>query len=107
MRRRRILTVLLMTLALVGFVGLYGWSLFQPVSSIPRPVMVEVPKGEGVTGVGTALEQNGVIRSGLAFALYARWQGGSQKLLPGRYRLSGDMSLAQILHVLRQGPGHN
>ena len=82
-------------------------STFQPVGEKSPLVKVSVPRGRGVGGIGEALEKSGVIRSATAFQFYVRWHGAGSRLRAGRYSLSGNMSLARILHTLEQGPGRS
>lgn len=99
---RRTLLLLAPLLALGGW---WGWLQFQPASSAHRAARVVVPAGGGVAGAASSLQRAGVVRSALAFNVYARWRGQSGHIKAGRYVLSGDMTLGQILRELLVGPG--
>ncbi len=77
--------------------------LFRPVSSLHHTVVVTIPKGAGASGAGDALQNHGVIRSSWAFLWYVRFRGESAHIKAGRYALSTDMSLAQIVQELKLG----
>jgi len=96
--------VLLLLLIALGLAAVHVRSLFAPASTAHRDVNVTVPAGTGVAGIGETLEKRGIVRSGLAFTWYARWRGDAGKLHAGRYTLSGDMTLAQIVRALKAGP---
>jgi UPF0755 protein len=84
--------------------GLWARSLFEPVAPNAQPTAVIIPQGAKLERIGAILQSNGVVRSGTAFRLYARYQGGTEKIRAGRYSLSGSMSLARILQRLTAGP---
>ncbi len=106
--RRKLMRVRLLVgvIAALMIVGAGLQSAFQPVAEGRPNVTVSVERGRSVGGIGEALVQSGVIRSALAFQFYVRWHGAGSRLRAGRYSLSGSMSLARILHLLEQGPGH-
>ena len=54
--------------------------------------------------IGRLLETKGVIRSGIAFVLQTRLDGAGNELKAGRYTLSGDMPLQQVIDALKRGP---
>jgi UPF0755 protein len=105
-RKQMRVRLLVGVIAALMIVGAAIRSAFQPVGEGRPPVTVSVERGIGVGGIGETLAQSGVIRSATAFQLYVRWHGAGSRLRAGRYSLSGSMSLARILHILEQGPGH-
>jgi UPF0755 protein len=103
-RRRRWIVRSLVGLLAVLALGIAGLvPLFRPASDQRRPVGVRVPTGASVAQIGQALEQKGVIRSAFAFTWYVRWRNVRDKLKAGRYALSGDMTLAEIVSELERG----
>jgi len=87
-RRRRIWPWALAAglLLLVGGAAAWiGWLLGPTGAS----AIVEIPEGAGAQAVGRILERNGLVRSGRAFALYARWKGAAARLQSGYYKLEG------------------
>ncbi len=107
---RRLAVVALALLASATGVFLYGRTLLRARSTRPRAIEASIPAGGPAGGSvwpGSALERAGIVRSGLAFDLYARWRGEEGQLRPGRYTLSPSMTPAQIVHQLELGPGHS
>jgi UPF0755 protein len=100
---RKLAAAAVFLLACASAVGLYGVTLFRPVTSRHRTVKVRIQAGYA----GAALERAGVIRSALAFDLYARWHGDEGKYRSGTYALSPSFSLPQIMRQLKLGPGHS
>lgn len=96
--------VLLGLLAALGAFAVWVRSLFQPAAQTHVPVSVVVPSGVGVSRIGETLEKKGVIRSAFAFTWYVRWHQEGSRFKAGRYALSGDMTLAQIVRALDLGP---
>jgi len=86
--RRRIwpwaLAAALLLLA-AGAAAWIGWLLGPTGAS----AIVKIPEGAGAQAVGRILERNGLVRSGRAFALYARWKGAAARLRSGYYKLEG------------------
>jgi len=70
---------------LAAAAGWVAWLLAPTGAS----AIVEIPPGSGAQAVGRILEDNGLVRSGRAFALYARWRGLAGKLQSGYYKLTG------------------
>ncbi|HZT43020.1 MAG TPA: endolytic transglycosylase MltG [Chthonomonadaceae bacterium] len=79
-------------------------SLFAPATTTHHDINVTVPSGASVGRIGDVLQQKGILRSGFAFKWYVRWHGGAEKIHAGRYTLSSDMTLGQILFALKAGP---
>lgn len=104
-RRRRpwLLYGLVGLLIAGGLIGLGVAPLFRPASAEHRAIKVAIPSGASVAHIGALLERNGVIRSAWAFGWFTRTRGGDEKLKSGRYTLSPDMTLAQILQELKGG----
>ncbi len=99
------LTVAIIAVLMIGAAAVR--SQFLPFPQALKPVTVEIPHGTGVAGIGEELAKEGVVRSALAFQFYVRWRGVGSRLKAGRYALSGNMNLDEILHALEQGPEHN
>ncbi|WP_457638160.1 endolytic transglycosylase MltG [Oceanithermus sp.] len=77
-----LLVAVILALAAVAWVA---WLLGPTGAS----AIVEIPAGAGAREVGRILEDNGLVRSGRAFALYARWRGQAGRLQSGYYKLRG------------------
>lgn len=90
---------------ILGFVlSLYIYQRdLQPVNSQSRVILVDIPTGSATNAVSRTLYQKGLIKSQLAFQVYARWHGYDGKLKAGEYQLSTNMSVNDILQKLRAG----
>ena len=66
-------------------------------------VSVTIPYGTSTQRIGTILEEQGVIKSGDRFKLYARIHGFNGKLEAGDYILSKSMNLDEIMNMMTEG----
>ena len=107
-RRKRLLVfVVVGLLAVVGVGALAIAPRFQPASAHHLATKVIVPEGASVAGIGAILERRKVIRSAEAFHWYLRLQADNGNFKAGSYKLSPDMTLAQIIAQLHEGPGED
>ncbi len=100
-----ILTIFLALAALgIGFVGttaaLY---LTQPSSKTTTTIRFVVNSGDTTTSVANRLQGDGLIRSALAFRLYARFKHLDQGIQAGIYLLNPTMTMAKIVDKLQHG----
>jgi UPF0755 protein len=65
--------------------------------------VVTVPPGADAALVGGLLERHGIVRSALAFRLWARWQGLEGRIQAGEYRFSPAEAIPGILRRLAAG----
>jgi UPF0755 protein len=100
---KKLLALVLIILILLVAAG--GWWRLQlsPVSSDTTTKVVVIPKGEGVSAIATRLKDEDLIRSELAFKLYARQKDLASKIQAGSFKLSPSMSLEQIANTLSSG----
>ncbi|MBI2633071.1 MAG: endolytic transglycosylase MltG [Parcubacteria group bacterium] len=78
----------------------YNWGLVTPVAKTFDPKMLSIEKGEGLKEIAAKLESQGLIRDRRIFELYAFLSSARKKFLPGRYEVSPDMSLKNIIRIL-------
>jgi UPF0755 protein len=100
-----VLTVILALLALgVGFAGttavLY---VTQPASNSTTTMRFIVNPGDSTLVVAQHLQDDGLIRSALAFRLYARFEHLDQGIEPGVYLLNPNMTMKSIVAALQVG----
>ena len=80
-----LLLLLVLLLAAGGAAGYFWYSLQKPYGAIPsQGVFVEIPHGSSRRAVSRILHQNGIIRSPLAFEIYAR-RHPRRTLVAGEY----------------------
>lgn len=105
--RAAILSILVVGAIIFGVV-LYGWNrasdIFTPVSSSQKTVEIRVQPGETSGEIAQELQDKGIIRSALAFNIWARVKGLDKKLEAGVYnKISPNMSISDIIDNLQTG----
>jgi UPF0755 protein len=96
--RRLFALTLLATLALAG-IG--AWLVLSP-QSIPREVVVDIPRGAGSRQIARILTREGVLSSELPF-LTLRAMRLDRKLQAGEYSFSGPISPWQVFDKIARG----
>jgi len=76
--------------------------LAHRMSAHAPSVVVHIPRGTSLKGVGKILEQRGVVDQGWMVVWAARLSGLT-RVRAGEYRLSASMTLREILRVLTRG----
>ncbi len=99
-----VLIALAVLIALVGAgLGFAAWSLGgEPGEGEPLTFTVE--KGRSASAVASELEDEGVVRSSLAFRLKARSRGLDRNLAAGTYELETGMSVDEAIDAFLAGP---
>ena len=105
-RRGRLFLVLGLLLLPFLLAAVWFWLQLDPIGDPGAPVVVIIPKGEGVSGIGDRLEGRGVIGSSLAFSVYARLSGSSG-FQAGTYRMRKDLGVRSAVDALEQGPSQH
>lgn len=97
--------VLIITLFFVGFVGynLYLSSLKQPVDPKAQVQAFVIKHGETVDEIATQLEKAQIIRSAFVFKKQLKELKKDDQIQAGDYKLSGAMSLAEVVKTLFAG----
>lgn len=62
-----------------------------------------IDEGESTTSIANKLEQEGIIRSALAFRIYMKLEATDQTLKTGTYSLSKDMDVKEIVKRFNEG----
>lgn len=95
--------VILAIVAMTCVIAWYRWSL-QPVDAgNGERISVRIEAGTSTTGIANALEERDLIRSPLAFRIFARRTGVEGKLQAGTFVLSPAMTLGEIIGALHNG----
>lgn len=100
----RAFAVLLLIILVFGYLEARAQMMPVDPARAGEQITLEVPKNSTTTQIAGLLEKEGLVRSALAFRLYARYQGVDGKLKPGTYVLNPAMSLADITRELQRGP---
>jgi UPF0755 protein len=94
-------TILLLVLVLVLCGGWYSYYVFTPgPQSAVETVIVTIPRGTSVRGIGAILAREGVIRSDIRFLLLAKISGYSSRLQAGEFRLRTGIKPGEVLREL-------
>ena len=104
--RKALVSIVL--LGVLAFTLIYFlWSAVSDVFLAANPatnrtVSITVAPGETTTQIADQLQQKGLIKSALAFRVWARFKGLDRQLQPGVYsKLSPGMPVTQIVDVLQ------
>ncbi len=100
----KLLAVLLLCAAAAALVLFFGfrYSLSAKDSADGASVyIIRVPSGASVRSAAEELEREGIVRS--SSAMYAAARLGDYTLKAGRYRLSSDMDVQEILEIFDSG----
>ncbi|MDX9751267.1 MAG: aminodeoxychorismate lyase, partial [Flavobacteriales bacterium] len=94
MKRRGLLLFLLLIAVLAGA---YGWGKwrhwFGPGPRFAEDRIVRIPTGAGFEQAMDSLRSAGVLADERAFRLLARQKKYTDRVRPGRYRITGGMSM--------------
>lgn len=99
MRRPSIFLILLAGTGILWYRHALG--PVDPGSSVERSVTIA--EGMSVGAIAARLEEEGIIRSSVAFHLFVRFHGVGQRLQAGSFLLGPRMPLAEIVEILRTG----
>ena len=95
--------ILVVVLAVTGYAAWMWYSITYPYQDFPKEgVFVEVPHGASRRYVGYLLKQNGVVRSQLAFEIYAR-RHPKRTLQAGEYLFAHPMSGREVFWRIANG----
>lgn len=103
MKRFLLLVLLIGFLAAAGAGGYAFWWAHSPASYSPDEVVVEIPKGAGLSKIAVLLEQSGVLQGSREFRYFVRLQSKQNKLRAGEFRLRKDLTPSQLLDTLLTG----
>ena len=99
-----LITLIIIFVILLVAVGGLSWfsANLKPSSSFTQSKVIEIKEGSYLKDVGNLLSEEGVIKNPLAFRLYTKLNK-VKPLQAGRYGISPDMSLKEILTMMENG----
>jgi UPF0755 protein len=101
--KRRFILVAILLLTLAGSAAWLAWALLVPYAAFPPGgVILDISRGTSRRGVARLLEQQGVVRSALAFELLARWRS-SVELQAGEYRFAEAAAATEVFRKIAEG----
>lgn len=101
----KIFFISLLSLIVLGLVAVffwYNWAISALNTDSTKHTFVVEP-GERPAVIAKNLEEKKLIKSALAFEIYARIKGSAGSLKSGGYRLSSNQSVESILQTLTKG----
>jgi UPF0755 protein len=101
--RNLLYSLLLFSFVVIGGVGLWYGSYLATVAPGNGEVIVVIPKGSGVRGIGTILAANGVLRNDIRYLLLVYISGLTTKLQAGEYSIPRGLTPPQVLRLLEEG----
>lgn len=105
---KKLLQIVVLFCILIVVFGTFGYGGWQkavsPVSSDKTPKSFIVTKGSSAKSVGIKLEKERFIRNSLFFRLYLKFTNKDEKIIPGSYLLSSNLSMGEVVEVLLKGP---
>lgn len=97
--------VLVLFVVLGGAVGAgayYTHLQLQPMAA-GKPVEIVIPSGTGSAGIARILEEQGIIKSRLAYVGYLKYKKQGGRFQAGRYAMAPGMTLGEITNKLNKG----
>lgn len=101
--RAKIVTFAILALIVVAGASVLYRFWLEPGPPLNPPRMVKVRPGEGLRAIADELQARKVVRSALAFEIFARATGAGRHLQVGEYRFAGAETVAQVLGHLARG----
>lgn len=98
-----IASVSVLGLLLIMFFAWYTTSLRAIDSNSEEQIIVTVEQGMNEAQIAAVLESRGIIRSAIAYEIYARINGKVGNMQAGGYKLSKNMSVADIVGKFTNG----
>lgn len=100
MRKKVILSSIIALCLLTLAVFYFNYQVYYSHGDIKNDKSFEIKKGEGNAEIAQGLQQQGLILNKIYFYYYVKSQGLINKMLPGIYKLSGNMTIPEIAHVI-------
>ena len=97
-----IILILILVLACAGAFIWYKTNT-SPVQKEEEKVSIVIESGSGVVKIAEQLEKENVIKNADAFKIYMKLHANSKNLQAGKYELSKNMTLDEIIDILSQG----
>lgn len=97
--------IVLVSLALLLFFALsFVFNYFKsPVDPKGKQQAFVIARGEGTNSIAQRLQEEGLIRSGLAFKIELQLSGKKGQIEAGDFKISPSMTTEEIINVLSQG----
>lgn len=97
-----IISLWIILLAVIG--SIVAIILNRPARPQVKTALVTIPRGFDSSQIANKLAQEGIVGSAYTFRFYAIYNNVDEHLLPGKYRLSSNMSYKDIVKKMTAGP---
>ena len=97
---KKIYFIILGVAIVLGGFFYFRYEVYFSHGSVSGDKIFEVSKGEGNGEVGTSLRQDGFISGSWYFYYYIKTHGLLNRILPGKYKLNGNMTIPEIALVI-------
>ena len=101
---KRIAVAIFLLFLVIVFGFIYTKTLFLAPSKDSQVVGFMVDKGSSITKIANNLQKEGLIKNALVFRYYIQITGVQNKIQPGEFELSRNLSVNQIIEKLKKGP---
>ena len=101
--RKLLVGLLLLLLAAAGGTGLWFWSYLTTAPAGRDEVIVVIPRGTGVRGIGAILAAKGILKDDIRYLALVRFAGLTSRLKAGEYRFPAGLTPPEVLQVLATG----
>lgn len=99
---KKIIISLALVLLIVGGFFYFRYEVYYSHGSFAGKKVFEVGKGEGNAQVSERLKDEGLVSGRICFYYYMKSHALMNKILPGKYELSGKMTIQEIAQTLTQ-----
>lgn len=100
--RVKIIIFLLIIISLIGGIFYFYFETYYGKTSRTSESLFEIKEGEGIALIAENLKKENLIAGKIPFFFYLKSRGISGKIIPGQYRLSGQMTIPEIALRLTQ-----
>jgi len=94
---------IIIVLILLGVSYLTVSHYIHKVPFVHEDMIVEIPKGAGLTNISSKLEQSGVIKNNKLFILYVMSKGWQNDLKAGEYEFNKGSTLSEVVSKIVRG----
>ena len=101
--RRWLFSLLLFLSLLIGGAGLWYRAYLTTASVGTGEVVVVIPKGAGVRGIGALLAANGLLANDIRYLCLVAFSGMKAKLKAGEYSIPRGLTPPEVLQLLATG----
>ncbi len=101
---KKVLLTLIIFIILVSIGVFFIKFQMSPVSSDNLVQEFLITKGSSVAKIGKDLKKAGLIKNDIVFKFYVQATNSQTKIQAGEYELSKNLSLNQIVEILKKGP---